>query len=68
MHYIHNVFIPYIVLCSHLLSCFQVPQAAEKMEVLQSHLVDLFPPEKEEDDLDEDEDYKQLMAVAPFLA
>jgi hypothetical protein len=62
------VWVPFLILCSYLLSCLQVPQVAEKMEVLQSPLVYLFPQEKEEDDLDEDEDYKQLMAVAPSLA
>ena len=35
--------------------------------VLESHLVDLFPPEKEEDDLDDAEVPKQLMADALSL-
>ena len=56
--------------CSHNnLSYFQVPPAVEKMMMLQSHLVDLYPPEKEEDD---DPDgagiSKQLMADALSLA
>jgi hypothetical protein len=34
------------------------------MVVLQSHLVDLFPPEKEEEDPDDAEVSKQLMADA----
>jgi hypothetical protein len=56
--------------CSHnTLSYFQVPPAVEKMMMLQSHLVDLYPPEKEEDD---DPDgagiSKQLMADALSLA
>ena len=55
-----NVLIYFLVLiqCSYLLSLFQVPPAAEKMEVLQSHLEDLFPPVKDEDAQDDDEDSK----------
>ena len=66
--FLMTVLVSFLIQCSYLLSFFQVPQAAEKMEVLQSHLEDLFPPEKEEDDLDDDEDSKQLMADAPSLA
>ena len=65
-----NVLIYFLVLiqCSYLLSLFQVPPAAEKMEVLQSHLEDLLPPVKDEDAQDDDEDSKQLMAGAPSPA
>ena len=38
-----------------------MPSAVEKMVVLQSHLVDLFPPEKEEEDPDDAGVSKQLM-------
>ena len=46
-----------------------MPSAVEKMVVLQSHLVDLSPDdEKEEDDPDDAEVPKQLMADALSLA
>jgi hypothetical protein len=66
--FLMTVLVYFPIKCSHLLSFFQVPSAVEKMVVLQSHLKDLFPPEKEEDDPDDVEDSKQLMADAPSLA
>jgi hypothetical protein len=41
--FLMTVLVSFLIQCSYLLSFFQVPQAGEKMEVLQSHLEDLFP-------------------------
>ena len=61
-----------LVLFSYCLSLFQEFQAAEKMVVLQSYLVDLFPPDflawQQEMEEDQDEDHKQFRAGAPSLA
>ena len=61
-----------LILFSYRLSIFQEFQAAEKMVVLQSYLVDLFPPDflawQQEMEDDQDEDHKQLRAGAPSLA
>ena len=56
-----NVLILVLTLFSYLLSFFQEFQAAEKMVVLQSYLVDLFPPDflawQQEVEEDQDEDH-----------
>ena len=66
------VLILILILFSYFLSLFQEFQAAEKMVVLQSYLVDLFPPDllawQQKVEEDQDEDHKQLRAGAPSLA